>query len=108
MNYLAEFYENLGNKYTVLVVAFLTGFAIGATRLGSNMLIGLIVGLVFAITAGLAVVIIDKLLPKSINVPLLIAPLVTVCILIVFFIVMATSSIKFNMKDIMEKIQLKK
>lgn len=108
MNYLTEFYENLGNKYTVLIVAFLTGFAIGATRLGSNMLIGLIVGLVFAVTAGLTVMIINKILPISINVPILIAPLVTIFILIIFFIVMATSSIKFKLKDIIEKIQLKK
>lgn len=94
MEYLKEFYLSLGNKYTVLLIAFLTGFVLGATRFPkASLIIGLLIGIIFAVAAGLIWAFLNKMYPKNINVSLDLAPLITVVLLIIFFVVISSDGI---------------
>jgi predicted PurR-regulated permease PerM len=94
MEYVTEFYESLGNRYTVLLIAFITGFAIGVNKfVGSSLLMGLLIGVIFAVAAGLIWAFLNKMYPKNINVSLNLAPLVTIVLLILFFFVVATEGV---------------
>jgi hypothetical protein len=92
MDYIGEFYNNLGNKNTAILIAFLTGFTIGVLKFGgSSAMMGFLIGLVFAVIAGLITGFIHVVLPDTVNVPVRIKPLFTVCLLILFFFVITSS-----------------
>ena len=92
MEYLKQFYENLGNIYTSSLVAFLTGFVIGVTRFGElNILFGIIIGIIFAIIASLFLWMLYKFIPQNINFSMNVRPWFTILLLIFFFIVVTSS-----------------
>lgn len=94
MQYITDFYESLGNKYTVLLIAFITGFVIGASRIvGSSVLIGLLVGVVFAVAAGLLVAVLDNINTKNITINIDLAPLITIVLLIILFYVITSQGL---------------
>ena len=68
MDFLGEFWSNLGNRNTAMIIGFLTGYVIGVSKLSkNNRLIGVVFGLVLAITVGLINSFIDFLFPEEIN-----------------------------------------
>jgi hypothetical protein len=92
MQYISGFFDYLGNTYTPILVAFLTGFAIGVIRIGHpKPAIALLLGLLFAVLAAVLVALIEYILPGQVNISLGLKTIFTLLLLLLFFIIVATS-----------------
>ncbi|QKF94505.1 hypothetical protein QKU48_gp1047 [Fadolivirus algeromassiliense] len=96
MGFFKEFFDNLGNKHTTILIGFLNGFIIGTMKLGRfNVLLGLLVGMMFAVFTGLMNGFIDIVLPQELTIKISMQSLFTL-ILIIILIVLVTSSVRFD------------
>ena len=92
MNYISDFYDNLGNQYTAILIAFLTGFTVGVLKFGgSSTVIGILIGLIFAVAAGFIIGFIHTSMPETATVTFKVKPLFTICLLILFFFIVTSS-----------------
>ncbi len=89
MQHITTFYENLGNKDTTMLVGFLTGFIIG---INYTPFIAVIVGIVFAIIALILWSILEMFYPNNISLQVNLKPLITIAILILFFMVTSSTT----------------
>lgn len=86
-----DFFSNLGNKNTTILLGFLNGFIIGTMKLGkSSVLLGLLVGILFAVITGLMNGFIDVVLPHELTIKIGMQTLFTVIMLIILIGLVAT------------------
>ena len=95
MNFLSEFGANLGNRNTAMIIGFLTGYVVGVSKLSKNSaLIGIVFGLVLAITVGLINSFIDFLFPEEITISIslksVFKAVFTIVLLAVFFFMVSS------------------
>jgi|688.fasta_scaffold935481_2 hypothetical protein len=91
MDYLNGFIDNLGNKYTSILLSFMIGYVIGVSSLGNrNAWLGILIGVLFAVTAGIINSFLEIVMPHQFMVNLNTKFLFTLILLIVFFIVISS------------------
>ena len=89
--YVHEFWLNLGNRNTSMIIGFLTGYVIGISKLSKgSSLVGLVFGLLLSVFVGIISGFIDFVLPEEITVIINLKSMFTMILLVVFF-VMASS-----------------
>jgi hypothetical protein len=93
MNAVIGFWENLGNQYTSALISFLTGFMIGQAGFSGakSIILGLVVGIMFAVVSMLFSAFLDTVFPQSFTVTVNIKSFFTIMLIIIFFIVVASS-----------------
>lgn len=93
MDLLTGFWENLGNKYTSALIAFLTGFVIGQASFVSNfsVVMGLFVGGVFMIVSLLFSTFLETFLADSLTITINLKSIFTIVLLVLFFYVVISA-----------------
>ena len=87
MDYFNGLIENLSNKYTAILVSFLIGYVVGVSNFKNNsVLLSLLLGIVFAILAGLTNTFIEQVLTPTIMITLKVQLVFTLLLLITFFL----------------------
>lgn len=91
MNYLSDFWVNLGNQNTTIIIGFLTGYVIGISKLSNNSsMVGIVFGLLFAVFVGMISSFIGFVLPAEITVTLNLKSMFTIVLLVVFFVMVSS------------------
>lgn len=95
MNYISDFWVNLGSPTTTVIIGFLTGYVIGISKLSNNSaLIGLVFGLLMAVLVGMLSSFIGYVLPQQITVSINLRSMFTLVLLIVFFVMVSFVGVK--------------
>lgn len=93
MEFVKGFFDNLGNKHTTILIGFLNGFIIGTMKLGKyNVLLGLLVGILFAVFTGLMNGFIEVVLPKELTITVGMQALFTVILIVILVALVSTTS----------------
>ena len=95
MDFIKGFWDNLGNKYTTVLLAFLNGFAVGLKFGRFSVLIGFLIGMIFAVFTSLLVGFFDTVIPQSITITINMRVLMTLT-LIATLIFIVKSSMNFD------------
>lgn len=109
MEYLQGFWDNLSNKYTSSLIAFLTGFIIGQNlSTTKNILMGVFIGIVFAIVSLLVSYVAETYLPQNITLTVNMNSILTILLLALFFYVIVTlPNVSQLISTVSEKLETK-
>ena len=105
MELLSGFWENLSNKYTSALIAFLTGFIIGQASFMNklSLIMGLFVGIVFMIVSLLFSTFLETFFSGDLTITISLKTIFTICLLVLFFyVVISAPSLNqfiYNIKD---------
>lgn len=93
MGFFREFFDNLGNKHTTILIGFLNGFIIGTMKLGKfNVLLGLLVGIMFAVFTGLMNGFIEVVMPPELTIKISMQSLFTLILIVILIALVVSSS----------------
>ena len=93
MELLSGFWENLSNKYTSALIAFLTGFIIGQASFMNKLsfIMGMFVGTVFMVVSLLFSTFLETFLADSLTITINLKTVFTIFLLILFFYVVVSA-----------------
>jgi len=92
MNYFNGFLQNLSSGYTTMLISFLIGYIIGVTKVGNNsVLLGLLIGIIFAIFSGLTNSFIDTVLPNNVTISVNVKFIYAILLILLFFFVVSSA-----------------